>query len=66
MDRSDLSRYRGLEKDVHRRVDKESKLAEIKAVAEQRYGVKEWEKSPFGSWHPLGTMAKVEILTEKG
>lgn len=27
------------------------------AWAAKEYGIKEWEKSPFGSYHPKGTMA---------
>ena len=26
--------------------------------AGEKYGVEEWERSPYGSYHPLGTMAE--------
>lgn len=32
------------------RADKEDRLNEAKAWASERYGIKEWAKTPFGSW----------------
>ena len=37
--------------------DKEFMRLEAVAWASEKYGVEEWEKSPYGSYHPLGTMA---------
>ena len=31
-------------------------LESAQAWASERYGITEWERSPFGSWHPAGTM----------
>lgn len=30
------------------------------AWAAERYGIKEWERSPFGSYHPKGTLASLQ------
>ena len=50
----------------HGRRDKEEKRLEAIAWATERYGIQEWERSPFGSYHPVGTMAKaVAIHKEK-
>lgn len=38
------------------REDKEEKRLEALAWAEDRYGISDWERSPFGSYHPTGTM----------
>jgi hypothetical protein len=35
---------------VYSRADKEPKLFEAKAWASERYGIKEWARTPFGSW----------------
>lgn len=39
------------------RKDKEQMRVEAIAWATEQYGIVEWEKSPYGSYHPLGTMA---------
>lgn len=38
--------------------DKESKLSKAIEWATGRYGITDWERSPFGSYHPVGTMAR--------
>lgn len=38
------------------RHDKEEKRLEAIAWATARYGIQEWERSPFGSYHPKGTL----------
>jgi hypothetical protein len=35
---------------VYGRVDKEPKLNEAKQWVSERYGIKEWARTPFGSW----------------
>ena len=35
---------------------KQSQLEGAKAWASERYGIAAWGRSPFGSWHPAGTM----------
>lgn len=44
---------------VYRREEKESQRLAAIEWATKRYGIEEWEKSPFGSYHPKGTLAKV-------
>ena len=39
------------------REDKERQRLAAIAWATERYEVAEWERSPFGSWHPKGTLA---------
>lgn len=41
---------------VRDRADKEPQRLTAIEWASNRYKVTEWEKSPFGSYHPLGTM----------
>ena len=41
-------------------LEKELRRKQAIAWATERSGIDEWEKSPFGSWHPKGTMAKIE------
>ena len=41
---------------VYRREEKEAKLKEAIAWASKRYGIKEWERDPWGDWHPAGTL----------
>jgi hypothetical protein len=43
---------------VRGREYKESARLEALAWASTKYGIKEWEKSPFGSYHPKGTIEK--------
>ena len=38
------------------RVTKGEALEAAKAWVAERYGIQEWERSPFGSWHPMGTL----------
>lgn len=45
------------------RDDKESKRLEAISWTSEKYGIAEWEKSPFGSYHPKGTLEK---LTSNG
>lgn len=33
-------------------------LQDAKDWAAEHYGIAEWERSPFGGWTPVGTMAK--------
>lgn len=42
------------------REQKESQRLAAIAWATERWGVKGWEKSPFGSWHPKGTLERLE------
>lgn len=35
------------------------------AWASREYNIKEWERSPFGSYHPKGTLAAIET-SERG
>lgn len=30
--------------------------------ATKEYGISEWERSPFGSYHPVGTLAKAAAI----
>ena len=43
------------------RRDKESKRVEALAWATEHYSIAEWERSPFGSYHPKGTLAKIGV-----
>ena len=47
----------------HGREDKEPKRLEAMAWASERYNIHEWERSPFGSYHPVGTLARAAALT---
>lgn len=38
------------------RKDTKSRLAEAMEWVKSKYGITEWDKSPFGSYHPKGTM----------
>ena len=40
------------------KAEKERELLIAKDWCKVAYGVCAWEKSSFGSWHPLGTLAK--------
>ena len=40
----------------------EQRLAAI-SWATEKYGISEWERSPFGSYHPVGTLAKAAAIT---
>ncbi len=44
----------------HGRSDKEAKRLEALAWATERYVIQEWERSPFGTYHPVGTLARAE------
>ena len=44
------------------RHDKEEKRLQALAWAEERYKITDWERSPFGSYHPVGTMARAAAL----
>ncbi len=48
-----------LNRDRH---DKEAKRLEAIAWASERYKIDEWEKSPFGSYHPVGAMARAAAM----
>ena len=41
--------------------DKEPRRLDALAWATERYGITEWEFSPFGSYHPKGTLAKIGV-----
>ncbi len=41
---------------IHGRADKEAKLQEALAWARKVYKIKEWERDPWGDWHPMGTL----------
>ena len=41
------------------REEKEKQLQAALAWASERYGITEWERSPFGSYHPKGTGAAI-------
>ncbi len=43
---------------------KESYRMALLAWATEQYGIQEWERSPFGSYHPLGTMDRAAALVE--
>ena len=45
---------------VWNRADKPVKLREAMDWVEKQYGIIDWEKSPFGSYHPKGTMQKLQ------
>lgn len=47
---------------VHHRDYKEPKLQEAIAWAEEKYGIDAWERSPFGSYHPVGTLKRAMQL----
>jgi hypothetical protein len=47
------------------RADKEPQRIKAIEWATERYKIKEWERSPFGSYHPTGTLAKVEAGIRK-
>lgn len=36
--------------------EKEETLEQAKQWCLEQYGITEWEKDPFGSWHPKGTI----------
>lgn len=38
------------------RKEKDSKLKEALAWARAKFGIKEWERDPWGDWHPMGTL----------
>lgn len=38
------------------RDDKEEKRLQAIAWATERYTIQDWERSPFGTYHPVGTM----------
>lgn len=39
--------------------DKETRLAEAKAWATEKYGITEWIRDPFGAWQDAGVYRKV-------
>ncbi len=41
---------------INGRADNPVQLKKALALATKRYGVKEWEKDPWGDWHPMGTL----------
>lgn len=41
---------------VFRPEEKEPQLKAALAFAREEFGVEEWERSPWGSYHPMGTM----------
>ena len=45
--------------------ERQQRLDEATAWASERYGITAWERSPFGSWHPEGTMAAARLATEQ-
>lgn len=47
---------------VYGRDAKATKLQEALSWASQKFSISEWEKSPFGSYHPKGTMQKLKEL----
>lgn len=44
------------------REEKDAVLEQAKAWVSERYGIKGWERTPFGDYVPAGTMAKVDAL----
>ena len=44
----------------HPMEDKEKQRLEALAWATERYGIIEWERSPFGSYHPKGTLEHLD------
>ena len=51
----------------HPRGDKAPQLQAALAWATERYHIAEWERSPFGSYHPKGTLeAETKRTPEKG
>ena len=46
---------------------REDKLLQFQAAvawATEQYGIREWERTPFGSYHPKGTLARVKAMEE--
>ena len=43
--------------------DKENYRVALLKWATNEYGITEWERSPFGSYHPVGTLARAKGLT---
>jgi hypothetical protein len=43
---------------VFSRAEKEPQRLAAIAWASERYGIKQWERSPFGSYHPKGTIER--------
>ena len=46
--------------------DKEEHRLEAIAWATERYGITEWERSPFGSYHPKGTLERLNAPADAG
>lgn len=42
--------------DIYRREDKQPQLDLAMAWCKEQYGIEEWEKDVFGSYHPKGTL----------
>ena len=51
---------------VFGRSEKEPTLAVAQAWASAQYGIAEWEKSVYGSWHPAGTLALIAASIQAG
>lgn len=47
------------------RADKEEKRLSAIEWASDKFGITEWEKSPFGSYHPKGTLEKLISIGER-
>lgn len=44
------------------RTDKEEKRLQAIAWASEKYNISPWERSAFGSYHPIGTMDRAKAL----